>query len=431
MILLLPEIGAVIVAKRQAKEKQEKTEKTEKTSQKKDRKKTVLVAVVCLFLIVSIVFSIYMLLKSRKLSADDGEKYNPVFLPGDVKIICDMDANPGAALAEASRENSEDQENPEDQETEASDSSNKQIDWSQDPAARYEIIIGNARQLSAAEKESYGLSKETGRLAALELDMRLLDTSYDWNFYNRKIQDNDGNWLDELKAITNQELLDKGQQDKQTLIIRLSTAEANAKVDELITLYIYTTSWNAKEKADGQCQITVTPPAPDKSSSDSGPGSAPVIRNADTEFGQWTGNTYSSSQLNMSITLPENWQLQPATLRETNDKKSIEGSAVRSDNQASFQLSVNKDVGATNENDQINFFTNLLGKAVGKYTVGQPFHFTIAGKEYMGLTYSYDDVSHQIYFYKDGNDIIEVALRFPYVEGSGAEQFLSGMKSLS
>ncbi len=410
-----------------------KKEKPEKDLQKKGSKKTILVIAVCIFLIVSIAFSFYMLLKSGKLSADDGDKYNPVFLPGDIKIICDTDANPGAAPskeaadqeAEAALETGASQEkpgNPENQE-DTEDSPAKTKDWSQDPAARYEIAVDSVKQLSEAEKESYGLSKETGRLAALQLDIRLLDTSYDWSFYNRRIQDGKGNWLDEIKAVANQELLDSGQQDKQTLIFRLPATDPKAQADESVTLHIYTTSWNTKEKVDGQCQITVEPPP--------APGSEPVIHNADTEFGRWTGNTYSSPELNMSITLPENWRLQPETLQETNSNKSIEGSALRSDNQAAFQLSVNKSVGKNDENDQINFFKNLLGKAVGHYTISEPFSCTIAGREYQGLTYSYADVSHQIYFYKDGSNIIEVALRFPFVEESGFEQFLAGMKSLS
>lgn len=410
-----------------------KKEKPEKDLQKKGSKKTILVIAVCIFLIVSIAFSFYMLLKSGKLSADDGEKYNPAFLPGDIKIICDTDANPGAAPpkeaadqevetareTEANLANLENPENPGDTE----DSPVEPKDWSQDPAARYEIAVDSVRQLSEAEKESYGLLKETGRLAALQLDIRLLDTSYDWSIYNRRIQDGKGNWLDEIKAVANQELLDSGQQDKQTLIFRLPATDPKAQADESVTLHIYTTSWNTKENADGQCQITVEPPP--------APGSAPVVQNADTEFGRWTGNTYSSPELNMSITLPESWRLQSETLQETNDRKSIEGSAVRSDNQAAFQLSVSKSVGQTNENDQINFFKNLLGKAVGHYTISEPFSCTIAGREYLGLTYSYADVSHQIYFYKDGSNIIEVALRFPFVEESGFEQFLTGMKSLS
>jgi hypothetical protein len=431
-------IGAFNVAKK---------EKKAKDPQKKGGKKNIVIIAICAVLVIAIAFSIYMLLKSRKASGADagagavaGEKYDPLFSPGDVKIICDLEANPGAipenqgtegqdtenqgATGDASdpqaSEGTETQDEQNDAETQESPPPPK--DWSQDPAARYEILVNSASHLTAADKESYGLAKETGRLASLQLEVRLLDPAYDWGLYNRRIQDAEGNWLDEIKAVIDPELLESGESDQETLIIKLPAAETDSEAEESLTLYIYTSSWNNKTEADGQCQISIPPPPT--------PGSKPVIQNVDTEFGNWTGGSYRSAQLDMSISLPEGWSFRSEALQETNDDKAIEGLAVRSDNQATFQLSVNKDVGSANANDQVTFFKNLLEKAVGQYTVSGPFFQTIAGKEYTGLTYFRDNVAHQLYFYKKDNNIIEVALRFPNAEDTGPKQLLANLKPL-
>ena len=298
----------------------------------------------------------------------------------------------------------------------------------------YEVLVNSARQLNAEEKVNYGLTKESGRLAKLELDVRLIDPSLEWGLYNRRIADSKGNWLDEIKFLADNELLDVGLVDSQALFVRLPGDEAEK--DEKITLSIYTSTWNEKKrKPDGTCEIAIAPPlppTPQPRPGSGGRGGSAALTEMDTDYGRWDGRTYTSSELDMRITLPDDWNARLSNHRESSEHRSIEGAAIRSDGSATMQLLVNKKVGSTDESDQIDFFKDLLERAVGDFAVSEPFSQTIAGREYHGITYSRDDSTYQVFFMRNGNDLVEVALHFPMTEKDQANQFLSNnMKTMN
>ncbi|MDR0468343.1 MAG: hypothetical protein LBH09_00015, partial [Peptococcaceae bacterium] len=377
-----------------------KNEKKDKGNAKTSRLKLVLVGLVCVVLFGVIVYSAIKLIpglrknpetldasgEETEAPKEKKEKYNVKFDPGDAKTIYNVEEKEGEP--------------------------------------RYEVTVLSARELSSAEKTEYGLTKEKGRLGQVEMDVRLIDLDYEWDLYNRRIADAKGNWLDEIKSIYDESALYKGLVDTQTLIVRLPADKAK---DEKVSLSIFTSTWNNKKKADGKCEVAVNPPpAPPR------PGSVQPVRNVDTDYGNWTGNTYTSSQLDMKITLPDDWNTQlSAANNGGGDKRSMEGAAVRSDGKATLQLSVDKQVGNLSEEDQIEFFKGILKNAVGEFNIGEPYRQTIAGKEYLGMTYTHVGANYYIYFLKEGDHLVEVAIHFPVSEADQAAKFLENLQAIN
>jgi hypothetical protein len=92
---------------------------------------------------------------------------------------------------------------------------------------------------------------------------------------------------------------------------------------------------------------------------------------------------------------------------------------------------VDKQAAGRNEADQITYFKELLAKASGDFTVSDPFHQTIGGKDYLGIAYTIAEADYQIYFHKTGGNLVEVALHFPQAEKEQASQFLNTMKAMN
>ncbi|MCL2120843.1 MAG: hypothetical protein FWH28_01160 [Clostridiales bacterium] len=356
--------------------------------------------IVCAFLFGVVVFSIYMLIdrNSAKTEASENgetieteavetkpEKYKAAFVPGEVKAIQNID------------------------------------DKSAEPYV--EVMVHSAKVLSPSEKMNYGLANESGRLAMVEMDVNLIDESGGWDLYNRRFADTKGNWLDEIKSISSADFAVSPLGNKESMFIRLTGDQGTA--EEKISLSVYTASWNRKKKADGICDIIIEPPPP------LGGAREPVIRNADTKYGNWTGNTYTSTKLDMSITLPNEWDLQDYAADAESGTKTIEGLAVRSDRKATLQISVESEAAGASEMDRVSYVTGLLSDAFADFTISAPFNQTIAGKEYLGFRYSRMDEEYQVYFYKMEDNIIEIALHFPSDETAQAKVFLDQMKALS
>ncbi|MCL2166459.1 MAG: hypothetical protein FWH49_04130 [Clostridiales bacterium] len=357
---------------------------------------------ICIFLFGVVVFSIYMLIdrNSAKTEASENgetaetaetgevekkpEKYKAAFVPGEVKAIQNID------------------------------------DKSAEPYV--EVTVHSAKVLSPAEKVNYGLANESGRLAVVEMDVHLIDESGGWDLYNRRFADTKGNWLDEIKSISSEDFAVSPLGNKESMFIRLTGDQGTA--EEKISLSVYTASWNRKKKADGICDIIIEPPQ------QSG-AREPVIRNADTKYGNWTGNTYTSSKLDMRVTLPDEWDLQDYAAGVDSGTKAIEGLAVRSDRKATLQISVESEATDASEMDRVSYVTGLLSDAFADFTISAPYYRTIAGKEYLGFRYSRMEEEYQVYFHKTDDSIIEIALHFPSDETAQAKAILDQMKALS
>ena len=417
-----------------------KGEKEPKEAKKGGRVKIIAIGAVCVVLFGAIVFSALKLIDSRKpkdaelAEADGSVVAGEVGEAGENAEAADPAGDEEGGKGKAPKEKKEKAPKKEKYVVNFDPGDTKTIysvdDKDGDP--RYEVTVHSVRQLSAEDKSQYGLSKETGRLGQIELDVRLIDPSYDWNLYNRRVADAKGNWLDEIKAIYDDELLDKGLVDSQTLIFRLPGD--SAVKDEKVSLSVYTSTWNdKKKKADGVCDVGVgpPPPPPPRESGRGGGSSAPVVQNLDTEFGNWNGNTYTSAQLDMQITLPEDWRPQLESSRESSGNKSLEGTAVRNDGKATLQLTVDKQIGSMDEEGQLAFFKDLLSRAVGDFVISDPFHQTIAGKDYLGLAYSSAGVDYQVYFHKAGGNLVEVAMHYPLSESETADILLNNMKAIN
>ena len=399
------------------------------------RLKTAAIVVVCGALVVMIVFSIIMLIDSRKdkTAKTDEVSEAPVSevaedkggggLSGLIAKLPFIGKKDNTDDTGDTADAAEEKVKPPKYSVDFTPGETKAIQDAGDKAAApsYEVTVHSARELSASDKATLGLSREKGRLAAVDMDIRLLEETSNWDMYHRRIADTKGNWLDEIHASGSSEDLNQGENSNETLVVRLLNDKAEA--NEKVSLSFYTSSWNGKKKPDGKCDIPVEPAPP--------PGAAPVIRNVDTEYGNWTGNTYTSSQLDMSLTLPDDWSNRSAALQGGGDSKAIEASVLRADGKASLQLSVDMPEGNVSESDQIDFITNLLSKAIGNYTVSTPFNQTIAGQEYLGLTYSHAEVTYHVYFRKTGDKLVEIALYFPLSEEDQSSEFLSRLKAIS
>ena len=284
----------------------------------------------------------------------------------------------------------------------------------------FELSVNSAKELTAAEKSTYGLGKITDRLASVELDVKLVDTSNIWNMYNRRIADADGKWLDELMSVGDRFALDQGDVATETLIVRLLNEQAIS--NETISVFIYTASWNEKEKADAKCDVAVTPPPRQRPT--------PPPRVTDTEYGNWTGQDYSSAYLNTRLSLPEGWSNRSSAVLPGSGNTTLEASAIRSDNKAGLQIKIYKEPGNTNEDAHLTRITDVLAKAVGNDAVSSPANQTIAANMYRGVSYTLNDIYYQIYALVYEGKLIEIAIHFPAGEVTQAREFLNYLQPM-
>lgn len=317
------------------------------------------------------------------------QKYSVSFSPGDVKAIQDVDDKAAEPL--------------------------------------FEVTVHSAKELNKDEKSAHGFDAVSSRLAALEVEIRLLDPSHEWNLYSRRVADAKGNWLDEVKSDNDASLLHAGLSDRETLYVKLPGDSPAG--GETVSLSFYTASWNGKKNADGKCDIPVEPPAPLPKPSRPTNNAAP--KSVDTAFGNWTGSAYTSAELNVSITLPEGWSNRPEATQADSTKKSTEASLARSDGKAALQITVDKQPKNTAEADQLALLSDVLAKTSGGYTVNPPAHRTIADKEFLGMSYSSSTEYYQVLLRKADNRLMEITLHFPLAEAAQADELLNCIKAMN
>ena len=284
----------------------------------------------------------------------------------------------------------------------------------------YEITIQSAKALTSAEKSSYGLVKSDGRLAAIELDFRLLDLSQNWNLYNRRVADANGHWLDELLVVSDLETLDIGEHTTETLVIELFDEQAPSP--ETVVVYFYTQSWNRKETADASCEVTIEP-APRRT--------GPAARTVETQYGVWEGNDYTSRELGMRIGLPEDWSNRAAVVQPADGNSTIEASASRSDGRAGMQIKVVSEPGFDTADAHLNSIRTVLERAVGDTGMSEIQSQTVAGNVYRYFNYTLNGVFYQIYAIREGDTLTEIAIHFPENEETQARSFISNLRSMN
>jgi len=292
----------------------------------------------------------------------------------------------------------------------------------------YEITVISAKELTAEDKESHGLSREKGRIAAIGLNIRLIDTSSIWDMYRRRIVYVDGLPLDEIKAEIDEQSLYAGHEVTGTIFVRLPDAKAEG--GDKVSLLLYTASWNNKAKNDGVCDgIKIEPPPRQTPARPSRPARQPVI--VETVYGNWTDKVYTSDQLGITLELPENWNNRASAVAPGTSRKSMEASATRTDGKAVLQISVDKQAGDTTEASYIKLITDLLNKSSEKPEIGDPYRKTIAGKDFYCLTYSNDTSFYMVHTLKIDGKMLEITVNFPLGEHNEAESFMNIIKAVN
>ncbi|MDR1193275.1 MAG: hypothetical protein LBK98_03765 [Peptococcaceae bacterium] len=329
---------------------------------------------------------------------------------------------------------------------------------------QFEVTFHGAYELNQADKEHFSVTREPGRLVAIELDVRLLDLNLSWRLYNRRIRSADGLWLDEVASVSDPILLAGGNTDAETIIVSIpppetvttaeaadseaagdgaaeaesaapdsggeaataggEAAEAVEAAPETLAFYIYSASWNREETAAGKYILPIKQAV--------APSASVPSRAKQSEFGQWLDGVYTSAALDLTFALPEGWQLQTSSISGSTSSKSMEGTVHSGDGGIMLQIAVDKNVADATAQSSVDYFRGLLNKTSASFTVEEPFQRLIAGKNYLGLAYSHADATRgqQIYFYKVNDNIINITLQYIISERLAAEAVLDALLPL-